>query len=254
MADQLTCGACGFSNEPERVYCHNCGAKLDRSLLPAVEKEKSQESTEATRRRIRKMTNPAGYSFGQFLKSLLSVLIWAAIIAAGYLISQKPAWVPEESKELPTRLVQSELMEATQSPVAVTLAFTEAEVNATLKQSLKRAAGTAGAVPGIEFQRAYALLKPNIVHIGAQQSLWGYPIYSGVDYRLTVVDGKFTPILVGGNFGRLPVHMKAMNYLDFAFQKLWVALKREHDQVQKMQNVQVSQGQIIFVTKGAGAR
>lgn len=253
MADQLTCGACGFSNEPERVYCHNCGAKLDRSLLPSVEQDKNHESVETTRRRIRKMTNPGGYTIGQFLKSLVTVLVWAAIIAAAYLISQKPGWVPEDSKELPTRLVQSELMEATQSPTPRTIAFSEADVNAALKQSLKRAAGT-GAIPGIEFQRAYALLKPNIIHLGAQQSLWGYPVYSGVDYRLTVVDGKFTPIMLGGNFGRLPVHVEAMKYLDFAFQKLWVALKREHDQVEKMQNVQVSQGQILFVTKGAVAR
>jgi hypothetical protein len=253
MADQLTCGACGFSNEPERVYCHNCGAKLDRSLLPSVEQDKKQESAESARRRIKKMTNPAGYSVGQFLKSLISTLLWAALVAAVYLISQKPADVPEDKNELPTRLVQSELMDAIQSPAPRTIAFTEADVNATLKQSLKRAAGSTG-IAGIEFQRAYAMLRPNIIHIGAQQSLWGYPVYSGVDYRLTVVDGKFTPILVGGNFGRLPVHLKAMKYLDVAFQKLWTALKREHEQVDKMQGVQVSQGQITFVTKGAGAR
>ena len=30
----LTCAECGFVNEAERVYCHNCGKKLDRSLIP----------------------------------------------------------------------------------------------------------------------------------------------------------------------------------------------------------------------------
>lgn len=253
MADQLTCDACGFSNEPERVYCHNCGAKLDRSLLPVVEQDKKQESAEAARRRIRKMTNPSTYSVGRFLKSLLTVLFWAALVAAIFLMSQKPDGVPEDKNELSTRLVQSDLMEAIQSPVSRSISFTEADVNATLKQSLKRAPG-GSSIPGVEFQRAYAVLTPNIVHIGAQQSLMGYPVYSGVDYRLTVVDGKFTPIMVGGNFGRLPVHLKAMQYLDFAFQKLWAALKREHDQLEKMQSVQVNQGSITFVTKGAGAR
>ena len=29
---KLTCGQCGYENEPERVYCHNCGTKLDRSV------------------------------------------------------------------------------------------------------------------------------------------------------------------------------------------------------------------------------
>ena len=253
MADQLTCGACGFSNEPERVYCHNCGAKLDRSLLPTVEQDQKQESADSARRRIKKMTNPSGYTVGRLLKSLFSVFFWAALIAATFLISQKPDGVPEDKNELPTRLVQSELMDATQAPAPRTISFTEAEVNATLKQSLKRAGSDSG-IPGIEFQRAYATLKPNIIHIGTQQALWGYPVHAGVDYRLTVVDGKFTPILVGGNFGRLPVRLEVMKYLDRAFQKLWTALRREHEQVQKMQSVSVGQGQIVFVTKGAGAR
>jgi hypothetical protein len=254
MADQLTCGACGFSNEPERVYCHNCGAKLDRSLLPIVEQDKKQESTESARRRIKKMTNPGGYTVGKFLKSLFSTLFWAAFVASIFLISQKPDGVPDDKNELPTRLIQSELMEAIQSPTPRMISFSEADVNGTLKQSLKRA-GTSSTIPGIEFQRAYARLTPNIIHLGAQQSLWGYPVYSGVDYRLTVADGKFTPIMVGGNFGRLPVPLPAMQYLDFVFQKLWTALKREHEQVQKMQSVSIGQGRIDFVTKGAtGAR
>jgi hypothetical protein len=253
MADQLICGACGFSNEPERVYCHNCGAKLDRSLLPTLEQDKKQESAASARRRIKRMTNPPRYSVGGFLKSLFTVLFWAALVAALFLAAQKPDGVPEDKNELPRRLIQNELMDAVQSPVPRTISFTEDEVNATLRQSLKRATSSGG-VPGIEFQRAYAKLTPNIIHIGAQQALLGYPVYSGVDYRLTVVDGKFTPILVGGNFGRLPVHLQVMQYLDFAFQKLWTALKREHEQVEKMQNVQIGQGNIIFVTKGAGAK
>jgi hypothetical protein len=253
MADQLTCGACGFSNEPERVYCHNCGAKLDRSLLPVAEQGKQTESAETARRRIKKMTNPGSYTFGQFVKSLLTTLVWAAFIAACFLISQKPANVPEDKNEIQTRFVQSELMEATQSSVPRALTFTEAEVNATLKQAFKRSAGQ-GTIPGVEFQRTFATLTPNIIHLGLQQAVWGYPIYSGVDYRLAVIDGKFTPILFGGNFGRLAVPLEVMKYLDFAFQKLWAGLKREHEQMDKMQSVQVGQGTIAFVTKGAVAR
>src|SRR6266568_2439636 len=95
MAEQLTCGACGFANEPERVYCHNCGAKLDRSLLPVVEEDKKEESADAARKRIKRMTNPAGYSFGQLLKSLIFVLFWAVLAAAIILIARQPDGVPE---------------------------------------------------------------------------------------------------------------------------------------------------------------
>jgi hypothetical protein len=253
MADQLTCGACGFSNEPERVYCHSCGAKLDRSLLPNVEEDKDAETAQSARKRIKRMTNPGGSTPAQILKRLVLVFLGAALVAAVYLMSQPPEGVPPDRNELPTRLVQSELMEATQYPTPRTIAFTEADVNATLKQTVKRAGKNSG-LPGIEFQRAYVTLKPNVIHIGTQQALWGYPVYAGVNYQLTVVDGKFTPILLGGNFGRLPVRREVMQYLDIAFQKLWTALKREHEQVQKMQSISITQGQILFVTKGATAR
>jgi hypothetical protein len=252
MSEQLTCGSCGFSNEPERVYCHNCGAKLDRSLLPVVEADKSAESAEVARRRIRKLTNPAGYGVGQFLKSLLTVLLWAAFVASLILISRTPEGVPEERNELSSRLIQSELREATDSPTPRTIAFSEADVNSALRQSVKHAGS--GVVPGIEFQRAYARLMPGVIHIGAQQSVWGYPIHSGVDYQLKVVQEKFTPVLLGGNFGRLPVRGEIMQYLDFAFQKLWPALRREREQMDRMQSVTVAEGQIVFATKPAPAR
>jgi hypothetical protein len=43
-----------------------------------------------------------------------------------------------------------------------------------------------------------------------------------------------------------------MEYLGVAFDKLWVALKRERDQMNRMQSVKVEKERIIFVTKPAG--
>lgn len=251
MSDQLTCGACGFANEPERVYCHNCGAKLDRSLLPVVEVDQESESVEAARRRIRKMTNPGSGGFGQILKTLLTVVFWAAVVAAVNVAIRKPADVPENKNELPGRLIQSELMEATQSPAPRAIAFSEADVNGALKQSLRRAASGG---EGTDIDRAFAIFRPGVAHVGLEQTLLGFPIYSGIDYRLGIQGGKFAPVLVGGSIGRLPIHPAAMQYLDFYFNKLWATMKREHDQLDRMQTITVQQGSIMLVTKGAGVR
>lgn len=252
MSDQLICSACGFSNEPERIYCHSCGAKLDRSLIPVAETEKGRESTKAAQRRIRRMTNP-GFSIAQFSRSLMIALFWGAVVAAVFLISQKPADVPEPNNDLPRRMLHSELSEATQSPSPRAIGFSEADINTALKQSLKRAPAEGG-VPGVEFQRAFAMLTPGVIHIGVQQALWGYPIYSSVAYKLAIVDGKFTPSMIGGSLGRLPIHPELMQHLDFSFRKLWSALQRERAQMEKMQNVSIRQGQVFLVTKGAGSR
>src|SRR6266853_6633622 len=134
MSEQLKCGTCGFANDPERVYCHSCGAKLDRSLMPIVEDKNQQGGAEAARRRIKRLTNPSTFSVGLFLKKLIVVVFWAAFVAALILIVRQPDGVPDPKGETSSRLVQSELMEAAQSPAPRSIAFSEADVNSALKQ------------------------------------------------------------------------------------------------------------------------
>ena len=55
MEVKLTCGQCGYANEPERVYCHNCGSKLDRSVLPKEEAKRKEESPETARRIVARL-------------------------------------------------------------------------------------------------------------------------------------------------------------------------------------------------------
>ena len=56
---------------------------------------------------------------------------------------------------------------------------------------------------------------------------------------------------VGGNFGRLQVHPMLMEYASAAFSKLWAAMTREKEQLDKMASVHIDKGVITFVTKGA---
>ena len=76
----LPCEQCGYANEPERVYCHNCGAKLDRSLLPKTT-EKPPERPEKARKRIEKMTNPKSGGVGREIKALFKVAFFSALLA-----------------------------------------------------------------------------------------------------------------------------------------------------------------------------
>jgi hypothetical protein len=247
-AANLPCGQCGYENEAERVYCHNCGAKLDRSLLP--KEEETGEKTETpgqARKRIAKMTNPKSGGGIREVKTAINVLIYSAILAAIFLLTQKPDGVPEVSRDLPQRFVSGDLMDAIDSVQPRPVNFTEAEINAHLQQLLK---SKDGAIAGLEFKRAYVNLMPGVIHIGSEQALFGLPLYSGVLYHLEVKDGKFTATILGGNFGRLAVHPLAMQYLDFFFQKLWTALARERKQMDKMQRVDVQKGTILLVTKG----
>jgi hypothetical protein len=242
----LTCPQCSYVNEAERVYCHNCGGKLDRSLLPK-EEERGKQSIEKTRRRVKKLTNPGSSPITRELKTLVSTLAWAAAIAALILIVRTPEGVPEKSPaELPSRIVGSELADAVDSPQPRALQFTEEEVNAHLRQSLK--AKTSGDL--VTFDRAFVSLEPGVLRITMQQSLYGFSIYSASYYKLAMEGGKLAATNVGGRFGRLAVHPLLMQYADFSFNKLWKALQREREQMDKLREIRVEPKRIVLITRG----
>ena len=245
---KLTCGQCGYANEPERVYCHNCGSKLDRSVLPKEEGKKRDESPETARKRISKMTNPSSTSVGRELFTFVKVVASAAACAALLLTALKPDGVPETKSDLLPRMISMELADTLAIPAPRSITFTEADVNAHLLKTVKAKEGT---VPGVEFKRMFVnFLGGDLLRVGTEQSLWGYPVYSGMQFKLSVAGGKLGAECVGGNFGRLSVHPAIMKYADFAFQKLWTALKRDRDQMDRMQSVKVEKGSIQLVTKG----
>ena len=246
----LTCEQCGHENEAERVYCHNCGGKFDRSLLPKEDpKTSTQAAVEAARKHVAKMTNPGSGGVLRDLRTAANVLFYAALAAGVLLIVQKPDGVPEAKKELPERSVGMDLMDAIDSPQPRRVDFTEAEINGHLQQILKKS--QVGGL--IEFRRLFVNFQPGDVHFATQQDLFGLPIYSGVTYRVATKDKKLTATLIGGNFGRLAVHPDLMQYLDFSFQKLWTALSQQKKQLADMQTIVVQKGTVSLVTKGGAA-
>jgi hypothetical protein len=247
---KLTCGQCGYANEPERVYCHNCGAKLDRSVLPKGEGGKKEESPEVARKRISRMTNPSSTSLWREVKALLKSVGGGAFCAALLLIARTPEGVPDAKAQTIAPLIGDDLAAILQSPVPRSLVLSEADVNAHLAKTVK---AKDGLIPGIEFKRMYVnFLGGNVLQASTEQSLWGFPIFNSILFKLDRKDGKLAPECVGGSFGRLRIHPAIMKHADFAFQKLWEALKREREQIERLQSVIVDKGRIQLVSRGAG--
>jgi hypothetical protein len=244
-ASTLTCPQCGYVNEAERVYCHNCGAKLDRSLLPKEDDKETRDSIERTRKRVRKMTNP-GRGL-QDVKTLLGTLFWAALVAAVILIAREPDGIPpRQDNVLADRMIGSELLDALESPQPRAIQFNERDINQHLAGTRSKTKGYFG----IKFERAFAALDPGVIRIGMQQSLWGFPVYSSVGYKLQIKGGRLVATTIDGSFGRLKIHPELMQYASASFRQLWGALTREKEQLDKMQGVRIEKGRIIFWTKG----
>lgn len=247
-ASTLTCSECAFVNEVQRVYCHQCGAKLDRSVLPKAE-EKDEESIEKTRSRILKMTNPNASNWRTELKTLASTLLYAFLLAGLLQLLRTPDNLPgPPNPDAVPRIISSELSEALEAPQPQTLQFSEEDINQYLRSTLRSKAKAI--LPGARFERAYVRLEPGTVFIGLEQAVLGCSVYSGIRYQVGVEDGQFVARSQGGNIGRIAVHPVVMRKLSIAFSSLFGALKREHGQMMKMSAVNVEQGRITLVTKG----
>jgi len=249
-APTLPCKQCGYVNEPERVYCHNCGTKLDRSVLPK-EEEMRRESPEKARRRIQKMTNPSKGSVKREILTFIQTILWSAAVALLILIFRTPDNIPPVQKDVLARMIGSDFTDAVASPTPVRLTLTQDEINAFLKSTIKETKDTSFLASIIEFRRAYVILNPGICRIGMEKSLWGLPLYFGTDYKLEVIDGNFVPTNIGGSLGRVAIHPLIMQSCGYLFDGLWKALHREEQNMHQLQMIVIEKGKISLITKGA---
>jgi hypothetical protein len=255
----LQCGACGHKNEPERVYCHNCGEKLDRSLLPTP-KELEVESDAQKRRRVKKMmTVGSGASIKREIKTFFQVIIFAALIAAMFLYWQKPADVPPtKMNTLPDRNAADVWRALMENKAALSTEMTEEEVNAFLKNALKAAESS---IPGVKFERAFLTFREGTVTVTAERSAWGFPMFSSTTYAPRVTDGvlKFEP--VGVNFGKLGVDPRVPYSPNLGLGGLKTAMAKElanldrlaavepHEEIRMVEGKPERRGWIKLVTK-----
>ena len=244
----LKCASCGHENEPERVYCHNCGSKLDRTLLPKAEDTKDGESKDADLRRIKKMMNPrrAGAGFND-VKIGIQVVIFAIIVAAMFLLWQKPDSVPESRKDyLPARPA-AELWDLLMgAKTANSITISQDDMNASIKNTLKAGEGAAG----IKFVRAVVELKPGIITVFVERDVWGLSLYSSVTYKPVVKDGKIAGEIVDIHMGRLGIHPAGAGAVaNWCVSGIWNAYDKEIKQADRLAEIKVEDGKILFISK-----
>jgi hypothetical protein len=248
-ANTLTCAQCGYANESERVYCHNCGTKLDRSLLPVDPENK--ESLDKKQKRIRRAVTPRRGFFAGAGKTFIYTMLWSVLVAVLVQAARAPDGVPkplDKDKLLDVRQVNLDLEDATQSPVAKTVTLTTADINGYLQYRIKsKSTGLIG--DEVKFLRVFVTLDEGVIRITTEQSIFDRPVYGTSYYKLSIKDGKLAATNVGGNFGRLMIHPELMKYVDGVFQNLWDALSSEKRLLDKFQSIEVHKDHIDLVSK-----
>lgn len=242
---KLICPECRRENLPERIYCHDCGARLDRSALAKLAPK--GEDPKETHRRLRSMLDPKGVRTRQMFFKVSKLILGSCALAALIQILLPPDVPPRtKSAEFPPQ-INLEIEKATMNHGAAPLRYTEAQVNAFLGNALK---GKQAALSKLlQFERAIVNFDESVCRITAERSLLGYPIFTATSSKVTLQDGKLTASNNGGSIGRLPIHPALMKYADLIFSDLWTALDREKKSVSKMDAIEFHPQAVVLTPK-----
>ena len=234
---KLVCGECRRENEAERIYCHNCGERLDRSAAAA---QKPMVDPTETHRRLQKMLGPPSRVRHNFFA--VSKLALAAVAAAALVEMALPPELPAPTKIVSPQ-IDLDLENAHLRPSP--LEYSQDQINAYLAYRLisKKAALT---YPFLTFVRATASFREGACTIGVERSLFGYSIFSRTSHRVDTSAGKIAATNVGGWIGRLPIHPAIMQLGDIIFADLWSALERERKLIGKMGAVNFHDGSVTI--------
>ncbi len=228
---KLVCAECRHENEAERIYCHNCGERLDRSVVAA--QKNAQDPQEEARRRLQKMLGPPNRARQNFFA--VSKLALAAAVVAVLVEIALPPELPEPTKIVSPQ-IDLDLENAASYRKPGPLEYSQDQINAYLAYRLaskKKALNK----PLLDFVRATASFREGACTIGMERSLFGYSLFSRTSYRVEASAGKIAATNVGGWIGRMPVHPVIMRFGDIIFADLWSALDRERKLLGKMDAV-----------------
>ena len=242
---KLICPECRRENEPERIYCHDCGARLDRTAL-AKEAPKGEDVKE-TRRRLKNLLDPQRAKMRlMFFK--VSKLILGALGMAAIIQMILPPDIPPRAKtgEFPPQ-INLDLENAAMNHGQAPLQYTEAQVNAYLGSALKSKQAALSKL--LQFERAIVSFDENVCRITAQRSLFGFSVFTTTSAKVTLQNGTLTASNNGGSIGRLPIHPLLMKFGDLLFGDLWTALDRERKSVAKMNAIEFHPQAVVLTPK-----
>jgi len=240
---KLVCPECRRENEPERIYCHDCGARLDRSgLAKAPQKE---DDSSATQRRVKAMFDPRGALLKKRFFDTSKLVLGALAVAAIVQMVRSPD-LPEKPKAPMTPVqISLDLENAAMTPGSPQLRYADEQLNQYLGYSLKSKQTVLSSY--LNFERAVVAFEQDLCRLTVERSISGFSVYTTTAFHATLQDGTLTVKNRGGAIGRMPVHPMLMQYSEVLFSDLAKVHERERKSVAKLAGIEF-QPKLVVLT------
>ena len=247
---QLTCPECRRDNEAERIYCHDCGARLDRSAL-ANRKSAKAETAEDLHKRMRGMFSQRRLRAKLFCFKTVKVILAACVAAAILEILIPPAVPPVVKSETLPPQINLSLEDLTESKQPKALQISENDANAYLANVIKHKKEKLNH-PLLAFERAILGFSEGNCRVTIERSIFGYSIFSSGDYDVQITNGKVVATPKSAAIGRMAIHPSALPYTGFLFSDAAAVLDREHKLLNKLGSIQLHE-KVVEISSPATA-
>lgn len=240
---KLICPECQRENEGERVYCHDCGARLDRSAVGA---RVQKESLKQTQKRVRNLFDPKALKL-RLMFFRLAKFVLGACALAGVIQMILPPDLPAkpENGALELSQINFDMEGAITRHSPPQLQYSEDQVNSHLGSALKNKQSKLNK-PFLTFERAVAHFSEGRCAITVERSVSGFSLYTTTSYAIRAGDGKPVVTNKGGNIGRLQIHPLIMDNIDIIFADVWGALDREYKLLTKMGGIEFHDKSVVL--------
>lgn len=216
----LKCQSCMHENEEQRIFCHKCSEKLDRSLIPKVEKK------------IKKTIEPIKMKRKIPVKKIIQGILLCGLLVVGYFAAQEPDRLPEISKK-------NEKNDFIFNPSIKKLIVSQKDLSKVITVLFK----ADWILPFIESEAKFCKLEPGYITVGSKQPIAGHPIYSQIK-----LDNTFKPISF--YIGKLPIHPKALIIFPKPFdEKIMKQVELFSGALQKGTTIDIKESKMVISNK-----
>lgn len=191
----LCCANCGYDNDPTRVYCHNCGLRLEHTTVSATSPTGFSAPAEV-QQKLQQRKKRKHLPWSMYFSALVKLVIFIGLVAASVLAFLPPDGVPAPSatNEASASRVSSLITDSASAFGKRSFAVPSSDLVNWLVTAVKfRGASGAGL---LQPERLYAVPGNGDVRLGIEASL---PVGPHLYF-----EGIYAPRREGAGFGIEP--------------------------------------------------
>ena len=240
----IACSQCGHENDATRVFCQNCGARLENPEAEALAAPAPAVMAPPPPGFRRKQRREGRNPFLVLLRALVLMVILGATLAAIIQMGRRPNGLPpaKPGNEATAGQLLQVLQTFSESPYVRTCDVTQDQANNYLAATVLPSEAPSQMSLQAQFRRAFVVLGQGDLRFVVEQSFLGLPVFLHLVAFPQAAGEGTTMEVTGGGIGRMPLHPKILPWLRNSLQPVVGSTSAATNVLRKARAVAISPG------------